>query len=252
MLDTSICEPVQLWLDLGNTRLKYWICDAHHHVLQQGAELHLQSPTDLLRGLIKHFSQWRFEAIGISSVLDHTANQQICHILSQLNAPCSFAKVHHHYKGLMTHYATDQLGIDRWLQVLAMTRVKGRYCIVGCGTAMTIDLLDHDVHHGGYILPGLHLQHEALVQGTRGIRINHQAFDSLDLAQNTADAVHHGIAIGIKGALAQVHQQFSDYEFILTGGDASLIQQWLLDQSGWTTHLEKDLLLQGLQYYMTK
>ncbi len=34
-----------LWLDIGNTRLKYWITQ-EDQILEQGAELHLQSPAD--------------------------------------------------------------------------------------------------------------------------------------------------------------------------------------------------------------
>ncbi len=43
-----------LWLDIGNTRLKYWITE-NNQIIQQAAELHLQSPADLLLGLIQHF-----------------------------------------------------------------------------------------------------------------------------------------------------------------------------------------------------
>lgn len=37
-----------LWLDIGNTRLKYWITQ-EDQILEQGAELHLQSPSELFR-----------------------------------------------------------------------------------------------------------------------------------------------------------------------------------------------------------
>ncbi|PWF32550.1 pantothenate kinase, partial [Yersinia pestis] len=43
----------KLWLDIGNTRLKYWITE-HDQIIEQAAELHLQSPADLLLGLIQH------------------------------------------------------------------------------------------------------------------------------------------------------------------------------------------------------
>ena len=52
-----------LWLDIGNTRLKYWITD-HHQVIEHAAEMHLQSPADLLLGLIQHFKALEF--IGLS------------------------------------------------------------------------------------------------------------------------------------------------------------------------------------------
>lgn len=43
-----------LWLDIGNTRLKYWITE-NQQIIEHAAELHLQSPADLLLGLIQHF-----------------------------------------------------------------------------------------------------------------------------------------------------------------------------------------------------
>ena len=50
----------QLWLDLGNTRLKYWITQ-NEQIIQHGAELHLQSPADLLLGLIHFFQEMKIE-----------------------------------------------------------------------------------------------------------------------------------------------------------------------------------------------
>jgi len=41
-----------LWLDIGNTRLKYWITE-NQQIIEHAAELHLQSPADLLLGLIR-------------------------------------------------------------------------------------------------------------------------------------------------------------------------------------------------------
>lgn len=43
-----------LWLDIGNNRLKYWITE-NQQIIEHAAELHLQSPADLLLGLIQHF-----------------------------------------------------------------------------------------------------------------------------------------------------------------------------------------------------
>ena len=157
-----------LWLDLGNTRLKYWISKADGTIIEHAAELHLQSPADLLLGLTRHFLNYKIQAIGISSVLDQDSNARITDILQQLDAPIYFAKVHAQYANLITGYdQPQQLGIDRWLQVLAMSKTPKKYCIIGCGTALTIDLLDGYTHLGGYILPSLYLQRDALIQNKR-------------------------------------------------------------------------------------
>lgn len=49
-----------LWLDIGNTRLKYWITE-NGQVIEQAAELHLRSPADLLLGLIQHFKALKLQ-----------------------------------------------------------------------------------------------------------------------------------------------------------------------------------------------
>lgn len=244
----------RLWLDLGNTRLKYWISDHQNQLLEHDAELHLQSPRDLLRGLLSHLRHWQFECIGISSVLDHATNQRVADVLARLNAPVYFARVQQHYGELTTDYDIQQLGIDRWLQVLAMIDQPSRYCVIGCGTALTIDLLDHNRHLGGYILPSFYLQRDALNQGTKGIKIAPQAFAQLSCGTNTGDAVHHGIALGVLGAVNSIQQRYPDFDLILTGGDAALLYDMLHQHNALSSHIairiEPDLLLSGLQRYI--
>ena len=58
-----------LWLDIGNTRLKYWVTE-NNQVVEHAAELHLQSPADLLLGLIQHFKNLGIHQAGVSSVQD--------------------------------------------------------------------------------------------------------------------------------------------------------------------------------------
>ena len=237
-----------LWLDLGNTRLKYWICHESGHIIEHVAELHLQSPADLLLGLSNHFQHKNIQLVGISSVLDAPTNQRIKKILSRLHVPIYFAEVHAEYAGLITGYdIPKQLGIDRWLQVLAMTTEPARYCIIGCGTALTIDLLDHHRHLGGYILPSLYLQRDALTQGTKGIKIPEQAFTSLDAGRNTSDAVHHGILLGLLGAIRHILKQYPDYQLVLTGGDTDIFASYLTE---FHPRIESDLLLMGLKHYV--
>ena len=80
-----------LWLDIGNTRLKYWITE-NQQIIEHAAELHLQSPADLLLGLIQHFKHQGLHRIGISSVLDTENNQRIQQILKWLEIPVVLPK----------------------------------------------------------------------------------------------------------------------------------------------------------------
>lgn len=237
----------QLWLDMGNTRLKYWLT-SHGEMQANGAELHLQSPADLLLGLVDRFAQFSPDEIGISSVLDSASNQRVRQILSRLNIPVRFASVQAQHQGLITGYDNPkQLGIDRWLQVLALAGNDHHYCIVGCGTALTIDLLDNNQHLGGYILPSLYLQRDSLTQGTKGIKIPEQAFSDLYPGRNTSDAVHHGILLGLLGAIEKIIAHNPERKIVLTGGDAPVFASFLQQKT--QLILAPDLLLQGLMRY---
>ena len=152
------------------------------------------------------------------------------------------------YAGLQCGYEQpEQLGIDRWLQVLAVARnPEQNYCVISCGTALTIDLADGLQHLGGYILPNLYLQRDSLIQNTKGIKIPDAAFDELGPGRNTIDAVHHGILLGLVSTIEKVLQQ-SPRQLILTGGDAPVFARYLAE---YAPCIENDLLLKGLQYYI--
>ena len=239
----------KLWLDIGNTRLKYWITQ-DHEIVEHGAEMHLQSPADLLLGLMQHFKKLNIQSVGVSSVLDLASNQHIRQLLQRLKVPVICAQVHAQYAGLSCGYdQPHQLGIDRWLQVLAVAQDPSKnYCVIGCGTALTIDLADGLQHLGGYILPNLYLQRDALIQNTKGIKIPDAAFDNLQPGRNTIDAVHHGILLGLVSSIEKVLAT-SPRELVLTGGDAALFAEYL---QAYQPRVEPDLLLKGLQYFFSQ
>ncbi|WP_216934838.1 MULTISPECIES: type III pantothenate kinase [unclassified Acinetobacter] len=236
----------KLWLDIGNTRLKYWITE-QDQIIEQAAELHLQSPADLLLGLIQHFKALGLHQVGLSSVQDKTNNERILSILESLHIPVIFAQVQAEYAGLVCGYdEPSQLGIDRWLQVLAVaTQTHENYCVISCGTALTIDLVQGQKHLGGFILPNLYLQRDSLIEHTKGIKIPDAAFSELNPGRNTIDAVHHGILLGLVSTIEKVLHDFPA-QLVLTGGDALLFAQHL---GQYQPRIEPDLLLKGLQHF---
>lgn len=237
----------KLWLDIGNTRLKYWITE-HEQIIEHAAELHLQSPAELLLGLIQHFKSLDLHSVGVSSVQDKKNNDRIQKILKFLQIPVVFAKVQAEFSGLHCAYEdTTKFGIDRWLQMLAVVNdPQQKYCVVSCGTALTIDLTDGLEHLGGYILPNLYLQRDSLIQKTKGIKIADASFDELTPGKNTIDAVHHGILLSLLSTIERVLDQYPS-RLILTGGDAPLFAKYL---GRYQPEIETDLLLKGLQVYM--
>ncbi len=234
-----------LWLDLGNTRVKYWLIDDIGQVIGHDAKQHLQAPEELLLGWTDRFTQFAPEFVGISSVLGEKINVRIARTLGQLSVPFEFVHVDSRYPLMRSNYDPNQLGVDRWLQMLGAVDASKRQCVIGCGTAVTIDLIDHAQHLGGYIFPSIYLQREALFSGTKQISISRGQFDSIGQGMNTQDAVHRGILLSIVGAVNEIIQRHDNYELIMTGGDAATVSQHLKKP----VHIRHDLLLNGLMRF---
>lgn len=145
------------------------------------------------------------------------------------------------------------LGIDRWAAMLAARQlVRGPVCVVDCGTAITLDVLDaKGVHRGGLITPGVALMRQALSQGAEGIpefssEEPLQAEASL-LATNTTNAVFGGT---LYAAVALIDRVTADLRaelgarmaLVITGGDAPDIMPLLANKP---RHVP-DLVLRGL------
>lgn len=241
-------KPTNLWLDLGNTRLKYWLTDESGKVLEHDAKQHLQAPAEVLWGLTDRFFWFNPSFIGISSVLGADVNEKVAKTLQRLEIPFQFAKVSCQHELMKSQYDPNQLGVDRWLQMLGAVDFQQKLCVIGCGTALTIDLIDKGEHLGGYIFPNLYLQRNALLAGTRQISIHDGLFDSLDVGTTTKDAVNRGILLSVVGAIGQIIKQNPDFEIVMTGGDAMTLSPFL-DKS---PMILQDLLLIGLQRFFAK
>ncbi|WP_323841653.1 MULTISPECIES: type III pantothenate kinase [unclassified Moraxella] len=234
----------KLWLDLGNTRLKYWVAD-DDTIIAHDAREHLKAPNELLLGLLGTLASFEPQFIGISSVLGEKINSTIHETLQIFNVPFQFAKVDAHHELLMSRYHSHQLGVDRWLQMLGVVDAQQKQCVVGCGTALTIDLIEHGMHLGGYILPNVYMQRHALYAGTQQIAVKAGRFDSIELGRTTFDAVNHGVLFGIVGTVRTIMTDHPDFTMTLTGGGADMINQQLKNK----LPIEPELLLKGLKRY---
>jgi type III pantothenate kinase len=92
-----------------------------------------------------------------------------------------------------------QLGVDRWLALLAAWHKYGAAtCIVDCGTAVTIDGLDGTGKHlGGLILPGVNMMQQALYQNTCGLSAQATRRVLPGLARNTSEGIVTGCTMAI-------------------------------------------------------
>lgn len=143
----------------------------------------------------------------------------------------------------------ERLGADRWAAIVAAHRRAGGPALaVCCGTATTIDWVDHRGHHrGGLILPGQALMYEAFFRRTglpsAPLSVSHFG---LGLGDNTHAAVARGAHVATLGAIERVaREQRADWPrapLYVCGGAAPAIL------AGLEVDAERvpDLVLQGV------
>ncbi len=142
-----------------------------------------------------------------------------------------------------------QLGVDRWLAIIAASRLtEGPYCVVDCGTAVTLDAVDPQRRHlGGLIMPGLSLMRNSLLQATHIPPVTDDAAIGW-LASGTAGAVAGGTLLAAAGLVERFVRERQRAEgvpllTVMTGSDApSLAKRLQLDY-----RVEPDLVMHGLR-----
>jgi type III pantothenate kinase len=143
-----------------------------------------------------------------------------------------------------TYQQPEKLGVDRWLSLVAVwLQYQSPACIVDCGTAITVDLIDADGRHqGGLICPGLTLMKNSLAQGTEALSVS-ETKHIFGPANFTEAAIYSGTLAAAIGLVEHVlAKQPATMQLILTGGDAELIA----GQLDVASIVEPDLVLRGL------
>jgi type III pantothenate kinase len=145
-----------------------------------------------------------------------------------------------------------QLGIDRWLALIAAHDLaKGNLCVIDCGTAVTLDVLSETGHHlGGLIMPGTTMMYNALLKDTYALAplstIHYPLSTIHILAYDTQSGIVLGTLYAVIGWVEYIFNRFKqegkELTLILTGGNSVEIIRLL---SSPCLHIP-DLVLQGL------
>jgi len=133
--------------------------------------------------------------------------------------------------GVTNAYSTpEDLGVDRWAALIgAHHHGGGAVCIVDCGTAITLDMLEADgVHQGGLILPGVGMLQQQLLENTALTNTLRTQESVSPFAMGTADAVNGGALYMAVAAIDRIVADMASLsdahlDVLITGGDASRI-----------------------------
>jgi len=236
---------MDLFIDIGNTKTK-WCLTSTGDIEKTGSFFN----TELIDLSINSED---IVTVFISSVNSENLEKQIVEKIKPLCPHIYFAKVNKQF--LETNYS-DELGVDRWLGVLALTeKTKKNAIIIDSGTALTIDLLlienDSFLHKGGLILPGFHLFNQSLMQNSAAIRLKNKDI-TIDI-NNSDMALLHGFLMSVSGAVEKFimhhHLNFNEIDIYLTGGDANIIFDSLEEQLQLKYHRIENAVIEGLKIY---
>ncbi len=151
-------------------------------------------------------------------------------LISKLKFICKniiFAQID---KQLLEINYSNELGIDRWLGALAVTkRTTNNAILIDAGSAVTIDFIRNDaprpIFEGGLILPGLHLFNQSLVEKSADISLKNKVMTAQ--INNTDMALMHGFLMSVSGAIEKFlnfyQLDIENTDFFISGGDAELI-----------------------------
>ncbi|MDE2150125.1 MAG: type III pantothenate kinase [Gammaproteobacteria bacterium] len=228
-----------LLLDVGNTRLK-WASWSEDRLQPGGAQTHAGAPDEGLEALPAPAA-----SVWVCDVLGGRARERLAAAIARRwGCAAHFAVAQAQWKGLRNGYPEpERLGADRWLAMIAArARSAQELCVVGAGTALTVDLVDAEGSHlGGVIAPGLSAMRAAVLGATRfehRVAVEPRGW----LGGDTEQAVALGALHAAVGLVERLLRRYPTTTGFVHGGDAARLLPHLGD--GW--HHAPDLVLEGL------
>lgn len=241
-----------LLIDIGNTRIKWARFDGTHVSKGQAAVHSEWGSAEYARSL---FAGVRgLEHVLVASVAGDAVNRSLSAAARRVGVPVHFVTVPRVGGGVTVGYVEPwRLGVDRFAAIVgahALFRAVP-VCVVGVGTALTIDLVDTEGRHrGGVIIPAPTLMVETLLTKTQGIRRRAQggALGGKGIfGRSTRDAIELGsryaAAALVDRAVDEAAVMLKRVPLVLvTGGEAPAVRPLL--KSSWVA--VPDLVLRGL------
>jgi type III pantothenate kinase len=239
---------MNLLIDMGNSRLKWGLFE-NGKIISGYPVIYTKNFKEQLLSLWKEIEHPRNMVISCVNELGRLSMVQQVALQFWPNIEIIKVKSLAEGYGVENAYRNpEKLGVDRWLALLAVRKYYScSTCVVDCGTAVTIDLLDEEGQHlGGVIAPGLTLMKKSLAGATQDLDFFESEFP-LGLADNTEAAIYSGTLFSIVGLIEHIMSQNLLFKLILTGGDAEIVAKELSVDA----IVRSDLVLQGLAVIIT-
>jgi type III pantothenate kinase len=241
-----------LLVDIGNTRIKWALLDGPSLGKGRAAAHSGWRAADYAQRL---FASARICVRAVvASVAGPDVNRRLAAAARRAGVAVHFVTVPREGGGVTVGYVEPwRLGVDRFAAVVGAHEIFSGVpvCVVGVGTAMTIDLVGGDGRHrGGVIVPAPDLMVETLLSQTYGIRRRARGGATGGrgiFGRSTRDAVEQGSRYAAAALVDRAVEEASallgrEPLVVLTGGDAGAVRP--LVRSRWVA--VPDLVLRGL------
>lgn len=214
-------------IDIGNSTLKWALLNnssdnnkdesQHIEIYNNNSYYYRQGDTGSI--IEKLLNSWRDLEIEPSRVLvsnvgcPELAEELDDAIWYEYEVEPEYLKSSRKYKNLINSYTKpSQLGVDRWLNLIGAYEIslaensKQAFCVIDCGTAITIDVVDRQgCHKGGFIIPGMNVMSSCLLENTTQIKSNLKASKKLESKKSEGKAKEYMLANdtehGLKGGI---------------------------------------------------
>ncbi len=229
-----------LCLDFGNTRLK----GAVFTDSKISEQFFLENDNDnTISDLIKKYQP---EKTILSSVIDHNIS-----IEKFLAANSSFQKLDYQTKLPFTTPVAkpETIGADRLALAAAAVYFypQKNNLVIGLGSCITYNFINkYNQFIGGSISPGMDMRFKSLQTFTAKLPLVKPQFDfpliGYDTKTNILSGVILGMAKEIDGIINSYEEKFSNFNVLLTGGDAPYFVRHLKNK----IFADPDLIFKGL------
>ena len=242
-----------LLVDVGNTRIK-WARHSRGRIGTACAAVHSAwSPATYARRLFG--GRTRPTHMWVTSVAAPGVNRALAAAARRAGAGSTFVIVPRRGGGVTVGYLEPwRLGSDRFVAAVGAHALfpRSSLCVVGVGTAMTVDLIDGDGRHrGGAIIPAPALMVETLFARTHGIQRRAQSGRRGGGAALFARATRAAVVQGARYAAAALIDRAAEEArallgrrpvVVLTGGESATVRPLVRSPCV----VVPDLVLQGL------
>ena len=241
-----------LLVDIGNTRIKWGYLE-RGHIVRGGAAVHSTwQPSTYTRRLFGR--RVRPAHLWVTSVAGGKVDRALAGAARRAGVAATFVTVPRRGGGVRVGYQEPwRLGVDRFVAAVGAHALFPTVpvCVVGIGTALTVDLVGSDGRHrGGVIIPGPDLMVEALFSRTHGIRRRAQGgaagatgFFARSTRAGVSQGARYAAAALIDRAVEESRARLGRRPLVvLTGGGAGAVRRLLRSPSVGVP----DLVLRGL------